>query len=252
MEMHIPGLHLLYGTSISVSMIENENMDRAVTEQDTENQPGAVTAKETVDITPLLSPSSEKTLQISDAARWKSHGKTIESGIVLSGKTAFETVPNADPIDIALVESSDGSCHDQDEESNEDERYALLDMCQKVSNCAYSTSSESENETSALKTRLKSLENLDDDADDAEDPATLKETRRTRNEIVDELNVVNLANISVSEDAVIESLGCVESLMDSVLVVRAGTAGEIRVLDEGSVIVNETRSIVGRVSNRLL
>jgi len=99
-----------------------------------------------------------------------------------------------------------------------------------------------------LNTNLKSLKDFDDDGEDGEDGATIKEAKRTKNEIVDELNPINLSNISVSENAAIECLGIVEKCMDSVLVVRADTAGEFRVLDEGSIVVTGTRSTVGRVS----
>lgn len=59
---------------------------------------------------------------------------------------------------------------------------------------------------------------------------------------------MGLTDISINDDTVIEYLGNVERVMDSVAIVVAHTGGEYRVLDEGGVLVTEARKVLGTVS----
>jgi hypothetical protein len=96
------------------------------------------------------------------------------------------------------------------------------------------------------------LQGLEDEYDDNEDGMTSKDTGnaglRTKNEIVEELGPVSLSEISVTGETVIEYLGVVEKIMESVAIVRAHTGGEYRILDQGGVIVTESRHVVGTVT----
>jgi hypothetical protein len=96
---------------------------------------------------------------------------------------------------------------------------------------------------------MGSLEDQEEDYDEAEDGIASKTGgMRTKNEIVQETGLAGLADVSVNEDTAIEYLGVVERVMDSVAIVVAHTGGEYRVLDEGGVLVTETRKIMGTVS----
>jgi hypothetical protein len=113
-----------------------------------------------------------------------------------------------------------------------------------------SSSSESDEEVSEIIkiAHLGSLEGQDD-YDEAEDGAAPKTGGlRTKNEIVEETGRVGLTDISINDDTVIEYLGTVERVMDAVAIVVAHTGGEYRVLDEGGVLVTETRKVIGTVS----
>jgi hypothetical protein len=113
-----------------------------------------------------------------------------------------------------------------------------------------SSSSESDEEVSEIIkiAHLGSLEGQEDDYDEAEDGAAPKTGGlRTKNEIVEEPGRVGLTDISINDDTVIEYLGTVERIMDAVAIVVAHTGGEYRVLDEGGVLVTETRKVLGTV-----
>lgn len=64
---------------------------------------------------------------------------------------------------------------------------------------------------------------------------------------MEDLGPVDIPNVSINENAVIERLGTTEKIMGTVAIVRAHTGGEYRVLDEGAVVVTETRNVVGVV-----
>jgi len=64
---------------------------------------------------------------------------------------------------------------------------------------------------------------------------------------VEDLGPLNLPNVAINENAVIERLGTTEKMMGTVAIVKAHTGGEYRVLDEGAVVVTETRNVVGVV-----
>ena len=64
---------------------------------------------------------------------------------------------------------------------------------------------------------------------------------------MEDLGPVNLSNLYIDNNAVIERLGTIENIMGPIVIVRAHTGGEYRVLDEGAVVVTETREAVGLV-----
>jgi hypothetical protein len=157
-----------------------------------------------------------------------------------------------DPLDLALADqSSDSSGHEDAEldfASNDRYRHSL---------CSTDCSGSSESEDDELDNLIKSaprgsLQGLEDEYDDNEDGMASKDTGtaglRTKNEIVEELGPVSLSEVSVTSQTVIEYLGTVEKVMESVAIVRAHTGGEYRILDEGGVIVTESRNVVGTVT----
>lgn len=97
--------------------------------------------------------------------------------------------------------------------------------------------------------KFGSLEELDDEGDDIEDGSGAQvNSIRSKNEAVEDLGPVNLPNLTINENAQIELLGTTEKFMGTVVIVRAYTGGEYRVLDEGTVVVTDTRDIVGVVN----
>jgi hypothetical protein len=97
--------------------------------------------------------------------------------------------------------------------------------------------------------QLELLEELDDDGGDGQDETTAKQgCVRTKNEVVEEMSRINLMEISIGETTLVECLGTVEKVMDSIAIVKAHTGGEYRILDEGTFVFTNTRKVVGMVS----
>ena len=72
---------------------------------------------------------------------------------------------------------------------------------------------------------------------------------KTKNEVIDER--VDRTHIDITSDLKIEMLGHVESVVGSLIVVRAKVSGTHRVLESGSVLCTEDRRLVGTVSETL-
>jgi hypothetical protein len=88
---------------------------------------------------------------------------------------------------------------------------------------------------------------LEEYDDDIEDVVTGKGTgMRTKNEVPEEIAPVKIDH-SIQDSTIIEFLGLVERVMDTVIIISAHTNGEYRVLDEGGLVVTESRQIVGTV-----
>src|SRR2546423_8754496 len=125
-----------------------------------------------------------------------------------------------------------------------------------VSLCVTNNSASSDSEDEELEALIKSaptgaLQGLEDEYDENEDGGNTKDIGatglRTKNEVAEELGPVHLSEVSITDQTVIEYLGTVERVMESVAIVRAHTDGEYRILDEGGVIVTESRIPVGTV-----
>lgn len=114
------------------------------------------------------------------------------------------------------------------------------------------TESDDERLSDILETaQLGSLEGLEDEAEDLEDGSSAQLTGiRTRNEAVEDLGPIDVADLAIHENAKIEMLGTIEKVMGAVAIVRAHTGGEYRVLDEGAVVVTDTRDVLGVVTPR--
>jgi hypothetical protein len=110
--------------------------------------------------------------------------------------------------------------------------------------------SEDENISEIIKSaHMESLQGFDDDGDEMEEGNTSKDAGlRTKNELIGEIGPVVLPDISISSTHVIECLGTVENTMGSVAIVKATTGGEYKILNEGAIVVSETRDIVGTVN----
>ncbi|KAL2042431.1 hypothetical protein N7G274_004923 [Stereocaulon virgatum] len=72
---------------------------------------------------------------------------------------------------------------------------------------------------------------------------------RTTNEKPDE--VVPKPNITVTADMRIEELGRVENLVENLALIKANTSGEHQVLESGSVLCLEDRSVIGVIAETL-
>ena len=72
---------------------------------------------------------------------------------------------------------------------------------------------------------------------------------RTLNEKPDD--VVEKPNVAVTTDMIIEELGYVENLVDNLVLIKAKTSGEYQVLETGSVLCLEDRTVIGVIAETL-
>ena len=75
------------------------------------------------------------------------------------------------------------------------------------------------------------------------------EVPRTLNEKPDEL--VPKSTVAITEDMKIEELGLVENTVENLAVIKANTSGEYQVLESGSLLCLQDRSVIGVVSETL-
>ncbi|KAE9363611.1 NAF1-domain-containing protein [Stipitochalara longipes BDJ] len=72
---------------------------------------------------------------------------------------------------------------------------------------------------------------------------------RTKNEVPEE--VIPKPDVTVTPDMKITELGSVETIVDNILLIKAKTSGEYKVLETGSVLCLEDRSVIGVVAETL-
>jgi H/ACA ribonucleoprotein complex non-core subunit NAF1 len=115
------------------------------------------------------------------------------------------------------------------------------------------TSNISESDDESISDIIKAshaevLQELEaDDADDEERVSAAKGEMRTKHEVTDDRGPIDLGHVSISSSATIETLGTVEYLLESIATVKANVTGDYSVLDEGSIIVTDSREAVGMV-----
>lgn len=85
--------------------------------------------------------------------------------------------------------------------------------------------------------------------DDGKGRKAVAEVPRTLNEKPDEL--VPKPTIAVTEDMKIEDLGLVENTVENLALIKAKTSGEYQVLETGSLLCLQDRSVIGVVSETL-
>jgi H/ACA ribonucleoprotein complex non-core subunit NAF1 len=72
---------------------------------------------------------------------------------------------------------------------------------------------------------------------------------RTKNEIPEE--VIPKPDVTITPEMRIEELGAVEAIVENILLIKAKTSGEYRVLESGSVLCLPDRTVIGAVSETL-
>lgn len=90
-----------------------------------------------------------------------------------------------------------------------------------------------------------------DDENDASKPgkAGAGTQVKTKNEITEDK--VEKPNVAVTAEMKIEELGIVEKLVGNLIVIKANTSGEYQVLESGSVLCLQDRSVIGVVAETL-
>ena len=97
--------------------------------------------------------------------------------------------------------------------------------------------------------RLMAEDGVSDDDGKGKGRKAVAELPRTLNEKQDEL--VPKPAIAVTEDMKIEELGPVEHIVENLVLIKANTSGEYQVLESGSLLCLQDRSVIGVVSETL-
>jgi H/ACA ribonucleoprotein complex non-core subunit NAF1 len=93
---------------------------------------------------------------------------------------------------------------------------------------------------------------MEGDGSDDEDGGKAKGAAaqlRTKNELPE--TVVPKPDVTITEEMPIEQLGTVDQIVDNIVLIKAKTSGEYRVLESGSVLCLADRSVVGIVSETI-
>ncbi|KAN0104600.1 NAF1 domain containing protein [Hyaloscypha variabilis] len=85
--------------------------------------------------------------------------------------------------------------------------------------------------------------------DEGEKPKGSGGQLRTKNEVPEE--VIPKPDVTITPDMTITELGSVETIVDNILLIKAKTSGEYKVLETGSVLCLEDRSVIGVVAETL-
>ncbi|KKY26302.1 putative snornp assembly factor [Diplodia seriata] len=130
-----------------------------------------------------------------------------------------------DSSDAESSDDSDTSSDSSSEEESDDEEYPMLDAAEVA--------------------RILMQEEYGDD-DGGKGPAA---QLRTANEVVEEK--IEKPNVTVTPEMKITELGNVESIVDNMILIKANTTGEYQVLEGGSVLCKDDRSVIGAVADTL-
>ena len=130
--------------------------------------------------------------------------------------------------------SSDSSSSDSSDSDSEDgEKYEPLSV----------------EETARILMETEGGGGSDDEGGDRAGKASSGTQMRTKNEMPNE--VVPKPDITITPDMKIEELGVIEQLVDNIALIKAFTPGEYQVLDSGSVLCTEDRTVVGAVAETI-
>ncbi|KAL9114037.1 MAG: hypothetical protein Q9227_001809 [Pyrenula ochraceoflavens] len=163
------------------------------------------------------------------------HLDAIEASIngVSAGGPEWEVdsspIESSSDSDTSSIESSSGES-DEDEDEEDGEKYALLDPEEQARILMQDGGS-------------------DDEGGNKKAGQANGVGLRTQNEKVEE--IVPKPNLSVTPDMKIEELGAVECIVETTVVIKAKTSGEFRVLDVGSVLCLENRTVIGVVADTI-
>lgn len=149
------------------------------------------------------------------------------------GETLDVNTENINPdeaefeIDSSPIQSSDESDSDDSSSSEDSDEDVLLNP----------------------EEQARILMQVDDDDDEFGKGDNTGAPLRTKNEVPE--NIIPKPNVTITPEMKIEELGAVEGIVESILLIKAKTSGEYRVLESGSVLCLADRSVIGVVSETL-
>ncbi|MCJ1388848.1 hypothetical protein MMC18_001698 [Xylographa bjoerkii] len=131
-------------------------------------------------------------------------------------------------LDSSPIESSSDSSSEASSDDSSDNDYEMLDPAEQA---------------------RRLMQEDGGSEDEGEKKGTSNGPLRTLNEKPDE--VVEKPNVTVTSDMKIEELGNVETMVENLVLVKAKTTGEYKVLETGSVLCLQDRTVIGVVAETL-
>ncbi|MCJ1364894.1 hypothetical protein MMC16_004011 [Acarospora aff. strigata] len=157
--------------------------------------------------------------------------KAVKSETAGDGAEGVEWEIDSSPIQSSSDASSDSSTSSDDSDESGDDDYTMLDPAEQT------------------RMLMEGDGGSDDEGGKKGDKDAAGGQLRTKNEKSDE--IVEKPDITVTPDMVVDELGFVENLVENLVLIKAKTSGEYRVLETGSVLCLEDRSVIGVVAETL-
>ncbi|MCJ1296517.1 hypothetical protein MMC34_008083 [Xylographa carneopallida] len=149
--------------------------------------------------------------------------KSSDCDLKMSSIAEAEFEPDSSPYESSSDSSSDASSND----SSEDD-YEMLDPAEQA---------------------RRLMQEDGGSEDEGGKKGAVNGTLRTLNERPDD--IVEKPNVTVTTDMKIEELGDVETLVENLVLVKAKTTGEYQVLETGSLLCLQNRTVIGVVADTL-
>ena len=257
--MHIPGLTLLDAPSPQPPSAQHDDRPTQPPLEPLDSDSPAPTSGDQ-DL-PVLVLATEQLATVHQDGGLSSLGKTeIPPELSINGSG------NLDVLDLAIAEESSSESDsaeseekgtdsdDQiianngtDEQENNDE--GSITLVATATNDGRSTSGSDDDEIITNIIHASQFHSMEEIVDDEEEDESVpkKNALKTAHETIEESGPIDLAHVTVNPNAPIECLGTIETLLDSLAIVKAQTNGEYRVLSEGSLVLSASRALVGAV-----
>ncbi|KAK4695790.1 H/ACA ribonucleoprotein complex non-core subunit NAF1, partial [Lecanoromycetidae sp. Uapishka_2] len=200
-----------------------------------------------------IKPPTEAALEFSHGISTTSDTNKSDSVVLEAGELikASETIAVSGP-DVREVADANKS---NEEAEFEMDSSPLISSSSDVSSDTSSSDEDSEAEDYVMLDPEEAVRRLmaEDGGSDEDRPGKggkgTSGGPRTLNEKPDE--IVPKPSVTITPDMRLEELGQVENLIDNIALVKANTSGEYQVLESGSVLCLEDRSVIGVVAETL-
>ncbi|KAF2240880.1 NAF1-domain-containing protein [Trematosphaeria pertusa] len=199
---------------------------------------GDASATATLDVETAQSP---KTLGASSPTA------SAPADIVATAPIAAESSGLADDGKAEFLQAAEANKKNADAEWQLDSEQSDSDSSSDSSSDDSSSDDEEASEDGELLDPEEMVRRLMAEDKDDSGPST-KAKVRTHNEVAEEYKK---PNIEVKEDTKITELGKVESIVDNLVVIKANTSGDYQVLESGSALCLENRTVIGQVSETI-
>lgn len=145
--------------------------------------------------------------------------------------------------------SSDDSSSSSDDSEELEAR--LVPAALRAQTTTITDINSSTNETKSKRTRKRpNKRETSIDSDLSEDDVNTSSAPKTEHEVLQP--VIELPKITkLPEDSILTPFGKIMSVIDTVVVIKADTAGDWRVLDEGCICCWEDKTVIGNVNSFL-
>ena len=216
----LPGKYLIEKVPSKISDLDKNSGSRAGTSQDMDVEEGNNVEERKSSIAKLVAEETEKATST----------KRVLEKLADANNEEDEAEYELDSSPFISSSSSDGSTDSSSSDDSDADDYEMLSPAEQAR-------------------RLMAEDGGSGDEGKGKERKVDTEVPRTLNEKPDEL--VPKPTVVVTDDMKIEELGLVENTIENLALIKAKTSGEYQVLESGSLLCLQTRSVVGVVSETL-